>query len=143
MGKGEKGRHGGFGGRSHGIGHSSFGHSRSHGISHSSFGHGRSHGIGHSSFGQSRSHGIGHSSFRHHYHGMGHSSFGHRSYRGGGGGGIKTLITDPNWDNKEPSTDGNWKGELCDFCYSPGDCICACCFSNCYSLMLANDIGMH
>lgn len=128
MGKGEKGRHGGFGGRSHGIGHSSFGHSRSHGIGHSSFGHG-----------------IGHSSFGHHHHGIGHSSFGHRSYRSGGGNndGLTTWITDPNWENKEPAPNGKWKGELCDFCYSPGDCVCACYFSNCYSAMLANDIGLN
>ena len=114
MGKGEKG---GFGGRSHGIGHSSFGHSRSHGIGHSSFGH--------------------------HHHGMGHSSFGHRSYSGGGGITIKTFITDPNWENEEPSSKGKWKGELCDFCYSPGDFFCACQCCTCYSLALATDIGMH
>ena len=97
------------------------------------------HSICHSSFG----HGIGHSSFGHHHHGIGNSSFGHRSYGGGGGGGIKTLITDPNWENKEPSTNGQWKGQLCDFCYSPGDCICACQCCTCYSSMLASDISMH
>ena len=117
---------------------------------HGGFSHGRSHGIGHSSFGH---HSIGNSSFGNHHHHHHKSTFGHRSignssfarhdpnYRGTGRG-RTTLLTDQNWENKEPAANGKWQGEFCaGCCYSPNDCVCACYFPCCYNCMLANDIG--
>ena len=73
-------------------------------------------------------------------HGRGHGFRSHHHHHGHGGGN-QTLITDPNWEKKEPAANGKWQGEfLGDCCYSPSDwirtCYCPCLFN----LMLANDI---
>ena len=55
---------------------------------------------------------------------------------------IKKMITDPNWENRETSFNGQWQGEFCDLCYSPEDCMWAHRCGMCYSAMLAKDICM-
>ena len=92
---------------------------------------------GHGGFGHGRGHGIAH-----HNHGIGNRSFGSHHHHSGGGGN-QGLLTDQNWENKEPAANGKWQGEFfAGCCYSPNDWIFTCYFPCCYNCLLANDIGL-